>query len=78
MDARQIMVLNDIKAVIIHVSWSLDLVLYQPVLNNHARTSHINGSTRAQLTHSHFLFSLQEVKKSLQKKNSAKLQIFCG
>lgn len=57
-----------------HVLWSL--ALHRPVYQiNRAHTSHINGSTRAQLTHSHFLFPLQKVKKSLQKKNPAKLPI---
>lgn len=44
---------------------SLWLFMDQSVLSHrYDPTSHINGSTRAQFTHSHFLFSLEEVKKS--------------
>lgn len=65
-------VLKDTKAAMYYGHW-----LYIDQFNqiNRAHTSHINGSTRAQLTHSHFLFPLQKVKKSLQKKNPAKLPI---
>lgn len=66
-DARQIIV----------IITSSDFCINQS-LHNHAHTSHINGSTRAQLTHSHFLFPLEEVKKSLQNKTLLKYKSSVG